>query len=659
MSRTLALLTLLLLGSVGPANEPPPPDPVRLREMLHDRQQPRLQSQAALMLVLDQNTDAEEIVRRGLKQTDSPEVFAALTSALRLSRDVRFRPELFAAFTTGQPAFRQSAAAALAELMDAHILQRLEVLLEDRKIELPVRQLALATLGRYGRKRAAAVLVEQLSHDQEAIRRTASETLTTLTGRAYGLDVVRWREWWDECKDLSEERWLEERFDHQGSRLRRLESDLERTRAQVLRLQEQLYLRLPHADRLGHVLGLVDQEEPALRILAVQWSGELLPATNTVGQVALTDVLLRFSQDGAVEVQQAAVQTLGKVHDSRAMERLLVLLREGLPSVRQAAATSLAQQARGQNAEARARQRPIVPALRNALKDKAVEVVVAAAEGLGSLGVPEAGPVLTELLAYPSASVRQAASQALERIADLSLLNGLLQAVDDPVVTVRFRLVGAIRQAIGDGRALSDEQRRDAVAGLERLLSRDPDPGVRSRAASVLGTFAPPSVLAALWRRLAPTEDSRVQEKAWTAFVDILARAGNAELVLEWEQTLLRENQPQRGLNLLTEICTRWQKREEPAAALTPIQDVLVRHHLDQGKWSAALPHLRELLARPASESDLQKRLRWLLKVGQELLREENRKDAQRAAQTALSRRDRLGPLAEAFEDLEKRSRDE
>ena len=55
--------------------------------------------------------------------------------------------------------------------------------------------------------------------------------------------------------------------------------------------------------------------------------------------------------------------------------------------------------------------RQVVPLLQRALDDPALEVVVAAAEDLGTLGVPEAGPVLTGLLQHPSEPVRQTAAQ--------------------------------------------------------------------------------------------------------------------------------------------------------------------------------------------------------------------------------------------------------
>ena len=90
----------------------------------------------------------------------------------------------------------------------------------------------------------------------------ASSWIADLTGLNYGVDIVRWRDWWRRHRDLSEEQWLEARLAHQASRTHRLEGDLDRARAQIVRLHQQLYSRLPAADRLGHVQTLLEHEDP-------------------------------------------------------------------------------------------------------------------------------------------------------------------------------------------------------------------------------------------------------------------------------------------------------------------------------------------------------------------------------------------------------------
>src|SRR5205807_1959746 len=147
--------------------------------------------------------------------------------------------------------------------------------------------------------------------------------------------------------------------------------------------------------------------DPTVRALAVTWGTELFSTADAVGQRGLAEVLLRLSLDNTIDVQRAAVLALGNVGDVRAFERLRGLLRRGEPPIRAAAARALVQQTKlvrkkstpasggattgGQAASGT----QAVPLLQKALEDPALEVVMEAAEALGSLGLPEAVPVLT------------------------------------------------------------------------------------------------------------------------------------------------------------------------------------------------------------------------------------------------------------------------
>src|SRR5262249_4122146 len=156
---------------------------------------------------------------------------------------------------------------------------------------------------------------------------------------------------------------------------------------------------------------------------------------DAVGQRAITELLLRLTDDSAVDVQRPAILALGRILEPRALDRLRVLMGASRPEVRAAAARALTQQAslpRPEKPElTRQIERQVVPELQKALEDPALEVVVEAAEDLGSLGLPEAAPVLIGLLKHPSEPVRQAAAQALERISDAAILGELLAALDD------------------------------------------------------------------------------------------------------------------------------------------------------------------------------------------------------------------------------------
>jgi len=666
--QSLALALSMLLGAEGRTPERQvADDSAQLREMLYDRQHPRNQSQAALLLVQAHGTEAEDFVRQGLRQTDSADVFVALAGAIRLCRDSRFNDELLAALVSERHAVREAASDSLAVLADPGVLRRLQILAEDARAQADARQAAIAALGHSGRKSACGVLVDLTGSNDEPVRKTAITALTELTGQDYGSEPAMWRTWWQSRRELPPERWLEERLAYQSARAQRLAGELDRTKTQFVQLHQQLYARLPAADRLGYVQNLVEHEDPALRSLAVGWSAELLPTCDSVGQRALTDLLLRLSYDGTAAVQRPAAQALGRVADPRAFERLKRLLRHGPATVRAAAAHALTQQALtrqprpGPDSEVDEpdpeRIRQVVPLLQKALDDPTLEVVVAAAEDLGSLGVSEAGPVLTALLRHPSEPVRLAAAQALERVADPKVLDGLVAALEDSSVPVRFSLVGALGHVAADGQPLSELQRAQVIARLEELVLRDPDAGVRSRAATALGQIGPPAELAFLWRRVLSREDSRVHEKAWAGMLDILTHSASIDLLRQWDRTMEEANQGVRRLQLLTDVNERWRKAEITKPLLVPATELLIQAQLDQGKSALALPLIRELLTRPGTDVDVDRRLRFLLQAGDRALAEANRSEALRVVRDAQPYLGRNGTLTADFERLEKRAR--
>jgi HEAT repeat protein len=648
------LMTVGLLLPMTDGAATLPTDPYRLKELLYDCRYPRTQSSAALLLLQLHSADSEEIIRRALKQTDSAEVFVAIAAALRTTRDTGFVEELLQGLSSAQAVVRQAAADTLAEHADAATIGRIQTIVEDSRLDSVARQAAISALGQSGQKSAAPVLLAQLTNSDDTLRRAAAEGLYELTGRNYGADLVRWRRWWDQYKNVSDACWLAERLAHQSSRSRRLEGELERAHQQIVRLHQQLYARLPVGDRLNHVQGLIEAEDPAVRGLAVNWAAELLASADSVGRRALSEILMRLSQDGNQEIQRSAVLGLGRVSEPAACEQLRSLLQKGTAPVRAAAARALAQQAKGTGPEAIRRQRKAVPALQRALDDPAIEVVVEAAESLGTLGVPEAGAVLTVLLRHPSQPVRQTAALALERIADHSSLDGLLAALNDPAPKIRFSLIGAIGHAVGDGHTLPETQRNLVLARLEGLLLRDADPGVRSRAATVLGECGPVTVLPALWKRVLTSEDTRVQEKAWGALLEIIARTGSLELFKEWDRIIVETGQGQRRLHYLSEISDRWRKRDDLKGPASLVLEALVQAELEQGKWSTALPAIRDLCARAADNVALDRSLSWLLSAGQQALKEGKRADVQHIVQEAQPFLARRPSLAGDFEKLEK-----
>jgi HEAT repeat protein len=663
-SFSMLLLLTLLLGPEPPrrfeeAPQTPAvvPDVARLRELLYNRLDTQEQSQAALLLVQSPAPDAGELVREGLRRWDRPDVFQALAGAIRIQRDKRFADPLLKAVASEQPALRASASEALARLDSVVVVHRLLGIAEDNAAPLAGRQSAALTLGKSGQKAAVTALLSLLTADAPAIRLAAADALEDLTGQDYGPSPAAWQDWWQHYKDSSDVEWLLARSGLFADRARRLQGELTRAEAEVLRLHQQLYARTPLADRTNHLRSLSQNEYPSVRVQAVAWILETLPEGSAPERKALAELLLQLSEDGVEAVQRQSVLALEKIDDPRALERLLALLQAGSVNVRAGAARSLGrfriaktgEQALDANARA-------IAALEKALSDPSLAVVAEAVESMGSLGVPEAAPIVAGLLRHPADPVRQAAARALEQVADVRTLVALSSGLEDPVAGVRFNVVGALGK-IGQSDSVEDVQKQHLLRRMEQVLVRDGDPGVRSRAATVLGDLGTPAHLALLWQRVTATEDNRVQLKAWSAMIDILARSANWALVNQWDQTLVQQKELARRVELLTELRTRWLKLEAAKLHVDSLTSTLVQAQLAQRKWTQAVPLIIDQARKAASDADLQKRLRPLLVAGAQALEDKKPQDVTQMLKDVEDLLPRAGgELAAEFDSLRQRA---
>jgi hypothetical protein len=264
--------------------------------------------------------------------------------------------------------------------------------------------------------------------------------------------------------------------------------------------------------------------------------------------------------------------------------------------------------------------------------------------------------VLIALLRHPAEHVRQTAAQALERTADAGLIDDLLRGLEDPAVTVRFGLLGALAKAAGSGQALPADLRKRVHDRLESLLKGDADAGVRSRAATVLGECGTPDVLPTLWDQVRAGAEGRVQEKAWDAFVEVLTRSGSLPLIEGWEKRLRDGKQDARRVQLWAKVYARWDQVAATRDHATVALEALAKAHLDLGKWASAAPLFQTLLARGDGEGQRPRCLKAIADVAELAMKEGHRSDALRILREArgyLAAGDKLG---ETFDRLEKQA---
>jgi HEAT repeat protein len=190
----------------------------------------------------------------------------------------------------------------------------------------------------------------------------------------------------------------------------------------------------------------------------------------------------------------------------QALPRLLAVLKDPNPEQRRTAAQSLGKIAR----------KEAVPALVEALRDPDAGVRRHAAWALGMIGEDAVGPdrsPLASLLFDPDPGVREAAAMALGLTGDTQAgIELLLERLQEPATTADAKRLAAASLGDMEARAavpvltklLADRDARvrrwavaalgeiadqQTVAPLSKVLTKDPDPGVRIEAAFRLGKF--------------------------------------------------------------------------------------------------------------------------------------------------------------------------
>ncbi|MBJ7495382.1 MAG: HEAT repeat domain-containing protein, partial [Gemmataceae bacterium] len=588
------------------------------RELLADKKQPQLQAQAAYLILQQQTPLATETVKQYLRDPRNVEVFTAFAGAIKLRRDGRFSEELIEALSIELPAVRQAAVEALGASVDGKATFKLKQIAENNRSEDNIRQQAIIALGKTGKKNAAETLLKLFIDPKESIRQTSRQALAELIGEDLGRDSVTWQLWFDERKNLSVEVWLEERLAQRNAKLTRLEGELDSSRNRNRTLYQQLYSRLGPTEKIPFFQGLLDHEDPAVRLLLTGWLAEALGEESY--RKPAGEMLLSFSRDPIEEVRRQAVLGLGRWNDKACLNRLLLIIQSDQTAVRAAAARSLAMQAKGNDGAAR--MVLVLPALQNALSDPALEVVVEAAEDLGSLGVPAAVPLLAGLLKHKEVAVRKTAAQALERIADIAVLEELLAGLEDLDVGVRLGILGAVSRAVNQAKAIKEDDKLRLQSRMEIILLKDPDAGVRARSATLLGEFGTVTHLATLWKAAVSEGDPRIQEKSWQAFLEILSKSKNLKLINEWN-VIVRKDAPLRRVNFLVELLGKMQPATmNPKIELAPVRELLVQCGIENQKWLPAWSALREL-PQALEPEEIEKRLSLLFQIAEIALKEQ------------------------------------
>ncbi|MGH7742860.1 MAG: HEAT repeat domain-containing protein, partial [Candidatus Eiseniibacteriota bacterium] len=212
-----------------------------------------------------------------------------------------------------------------------------------------------------------------------------------------------------------------------------------------------------------------------------------------------------------------AVLALGRIQDSTSVTPLIAACRDSDGEVRREAVFALGQVAIAHPGSAVLA--PVRAALDQMLNLGDPVVLDLTVEALGKLGDPGATPRLVSLLSDPSAQLRGEAAVALWRLADSTAVGALLEHLEDPDPSVRWRVLYALEKVPAPDRV---------VLHVAQRLS-DPDWLTRAYAVRTLGRQKSPRATAYVLQMLADGEVP-VVVNALRALQSIADSSGSFEL---------------------------------------------------------------------------------------------------------------------------------
>jgi HEAT repeat protein len=571
---------------------------------------------------------AESLIVELLTLSERPEVQQALCEVI-VDRAGK-RPErldavlvdpLISLLDAEEEGLRTEAAAALAGFPGANVPAKLGALAGQPDVPLAKRLAAIDALTpNIHRREVVQPLISLLDVGVPEITERVVRALEPASREPLGPSPERWRQWWAEKSQLSEEDWLADQVQMYRSRLRVINDQCRASREEARQEQAALIQRLREFQR--EVFRVLTAEQKRAKL--TEWLNDPL------GEVKLTSL-------GIIKAQ---IADEGHRPNGEVLAALLSLLQEGSPAMRREVLLIV------QNLS----DPTVIQAVLTQLEDEEDPATRhATLKAIGKLDRPEAIPALIREIASPESHpecVREAANAlgrvapkaddaqdmedavaalkaryALVAVEDMALRAALLAAmagVGDVSFTEEFQEAvesddaNLLRPAIRGLRAIGDASK------LPRLRdhTRHPDPLVRRAAIEAVGELGREDAdLECLLTRLdASNEDSEpAREAAWHAVRTLLSNKPLTQRIRAAER--LRD-MPELELTYLEELAENLSATDGQTAELEVVRDRLAVILLGEGKYTEAVPHLRDLcqtrLQRGAKEAALETGLQWL-----------------------------------------------
>jgi HEAT repeat protein len=595
--------------------------------------------------LLEKDTPAARAVLVQVLEGPMPrDVTLAVLEALaaREKADEEFVAPLAGLLGSDDESVRRAAAMAFGAYQGSDRVQgRLATLASSAAAPAPHRLAAITALSRLIDKHSISTLVRLASDPQPPVAAAAATALAEMTGlENVGPSPQAWAEWWKRHEQDPEAMLLATLLRRANEEARRREAVMDRLQARLIKNLTDQYLAADSRQKGKLILDHVEDAVPQVRALAARQATalarEVLASGNGAARQANQDVIAAVTKhvnDESPAVRAAVAESLGAWKDPSAAGVLLARLDvEKVPEVRAALAGALGSLKVAEAA-------PRLAAMLDSGNETEVLLAAGALGVIGEKGQPGAAavgsavPSLGRLARSASSpAVREAACQAIARIATPAVEDVLAGALGDTSPSVRF----SAAQGLANVGKVSDT----TAAALATRLS-DENKGVRQAVAGALAKVGGAEAARLMVDRLKAGVETEptVRTALWESARGLVDRAESADLARDLgERFFAREGAEdmQRAAILFEAAIAKLPAPDRTGPAGRAILEKIVDAYLAAKMPDSAIKPLRQLIA--AAPADQPARLRQLQQqLGLLLLAKEPYADAVPPLVAALS----------------------
>ena len=505
-----------------------------LSSQLTDRSRSKQARIEAAKLLLQRNyPQAIRILQERMIDNSDPTCQIAICQAIiqtGIARKQFVAPLLAILKNSSNPAVRASAADALIVHRRFGSLDRMIKLLMDRKTNPNTKITIISALSKTLDKRAVEALVVLTADRDKSVRHSACMALVEMTNiTTFDEDSKKWKSWWENNKQKSDEAWTMELAKNLIRRNIALSSENSKLRQRLANTMEELFITTAPKRRDALILKMLKDKLAEVRLVGIKAAKQYINAGAKPSKELRKEILAKIT-DTDSRIRAIAALLLPSISRKDAAtilhERLKV---EKSPRVRKALYESLmltedtSQSTWNQLVAGISEDDPLVAAA-------AADAMVKFIENSNLTDVQRMQLSTKLVQRYRQSAnegkkstryLREALLGVMGALKDEKLADVIISSLKDPAATVRLSGVRAIKQ-------LGSSKYIPAIIPLVK----DPDRGVRMVAIATIGALGNSNYVETILERTEKSiePDADVRSEAWRTIMKLLKKDGIEKL---------------------------------------------------------------------------------------------------------------------------------